>query len=189
MVESFLKMPWENNTRPAQTWDFKQRTRSQEVIPEKLVDYTWQEVASFSTERANREIIEINHKQPEIVTFLIGLTKGMSEEARALPIYLFLVVHRMFQSRRKKVNRVSKEEISERYKYNKGLFETLGLIYDGFSSIQMSRQPYVMKYVLDALAEKDGCEQSVPLSEEHKGFIFLLLKTVVDILDQKSSNH
>jgi hypothetical protein len=42
-----------------------------------------------------------------------------------------------------------------------------------------------MKYVIDALMEEEGGEDAVQLTDEHKGFLFLLLKTVIDVLDQK----
>ncbi len=56
---------------------------------------------------------------------------------------------------------------------------------DRIASVQTSRQPYVVKYVVDALMEEDGGEEAVALTDEQKGFLFLLLKTVIDVLDQK----
>ena len=54
--------------------------------------------------------------------------------------------------------------------------------FDRAARVQVSRQPYVMKYVVDALMEEQ--EDSAALSEEDKGFLFLLLKTVVEVLDK-----
>ena len=56
---------------------------------------------------------------------------------------------------------------------------------DRVASVQTSRQPYVVKYVADGLMEDDEGEDAVALTEEQKGFLFLLLKTVIDVLDQK----
>jgi len=56
---------------------------------------------------------------------------------------------------------------------------------DRVACVQTSRQPYVVNYVVDALMEDDEGEDAVPLTEEQKGFLFLLLKTVIDVLDQK----
>ena len=50
---------------------------------------------------------------------------------------------------------------------------------------QTSRQPYVVTHVVDALMEEDEGEDTVALTEEQKGLLFLLLKTVIDVLDQK----
>ena len=53
-------------------------------------------------------------------------------------------------------------------------------------SVQTSRQPYVVKYVVAALIGEDHeGEDAVALTPEQKGFLFLLLKTVIDVLDQK----
>jgi hypothetical protein len=43
----------------------------------------------------------------------------------------------------------------------------------------------VVNYVVDALMEEDEEEYAVALTEEQKGFLSLLLKTVIDVLDQK----
>jgi len=53
------------------------------------------------------------------------------------------------------------------------------------ASVQTSRQPCVMKYVVDSLMEEDEGEDTLVLTEEQKGFIFLLFKSVIDALDQK----
>ncbi len=49
----------------------------------------------------------------------------------------------------------------------------------------MNRQPHVAKYVVDALMEEEEGEDAVELTDEQKGFVYLLLKTVIDVLDQK----
>ena len=57
---------------------------------------------------------------------------------------------------------------------------------DRVASVQTSRQPHVVNYVVDALMEEeDEGEDAVALTEEQKGFLYLLLKTVIDVLDQK----
>jgi hypothetical protein len=57
---------------------------------------------------------------------------------------------------------------------------------DRIASVQTSRQPYVVNYVVDVLMEEDDKgEDAVALTEEQKGFLFLVLKTVIDVLDQK----
>jgi hypothetical protein len=43
----------------------------------------------------------------------------------------------------------------------------------------------VVKYVVDALMEEDEVEEAMALTDEQKGFLFLLLKSVIDALDQK----
>jgi hypothetical protein len=69
----------------------------------------------------------------------------MGQEVKELTIYMFVVVYRMFQRAHDK-------------------------FLDRVAGVQTSRQPYVLKYVVDALME-DGEAEDV--------------KTVIDALDQK----
>jgi hypothetical protein len=44
----------------------------------------------------------------------------------------------------------------------------------------------VVTYVVDALMEEDEVEEeAMALTDEQKGFLFILLKSVIDALDQK----
>ena len=161
-----------------------------EPIAEEIVEKTWQEVAGFSPDRAKKEMMRIGNSQPELSAFVTESPKEMSQEVRELAIYMFLVVYRMFQGAHGKIKRISSEEIIECYEHNESLMERLEGAHEKFldrvASVQTSRQPYVVKYVVDALMEEDnGGEDAVALTEEQKGFLFLLLKTVIDVLDQK----
>ena len=160
-----------------------------EPIPERIVEKTWQEVAAFSPDRAKREMMKIDNSQPELLAFVTESAKEMGQEVRELAIYMFLVVYRMFQEAHGKMKKISSEEIIECYEHNERLMERLEGAHDKFldrvASVQSSRQPYVVKYVVDALMEEDDeGGDAVALTEEQKGFLFLLLKTVIDALDQ-----
>ena len=160
-----------------------------EPIPEIIVEKTWQEVAGFSPSKANKEMMKIGNSQPELLAFMTELTKEMDQEVKELGIYIFFVVYRMFQKAKGKIKKISPEEITKCYEYNESLMERLEEAHEKFFdravSIQISRQPYVVKYVVDAIVEEQGGESALTLAEEQKGFLFLLLKTVIDVLDQK----
>jgi hypothetical protein len=160
-----------------------------EPIPEAIVEKTWQEVAGFSPDRAKKEMMKIGNSQPELLALVTELTKEMDQEVKELGIYMFLVVYRMFQKAHGKIKKISSEEIIECYEHNEGLMERLEGAHEKFldriASVQTSRQPYVVNYVVEALMEKDEGEDAVVLTEKQKGFLFLLLKTVIDVLDQK----
>jgi len=42
-----------------------------------------------------------------------------------------------------------------------------------------------VRYIADALMEEDEGKVAVTLTNEQKGFLYLLLKTVIDVLDQR----
>ena len=157
-----------------------------EPIPEAIVEKTWQEVAGFTPNRAKRELMKISNAQPELLAFVMESSKEMGQEVRELAIYMFVVVYRMFQKGHGKVKKISSEEIIKCYEHNEGLMERLEgadeKFLDRIASVQTSREPYVVKHLVNALMEED----TLTLTAEQKGFLFLLLKTVIDALNQKS---
>jgi hypothetical protein len=134
-------------------------------------------------------MMKIGNSQPELLAFVTESSQEMGREVRELAIYMFVVVYRMFQEAHGKIKRISSEEIIKCYEHNERLMERLEGAHDKFidrvASIQTSRKPHVVKYVVDALMEEDEGEDGVALTKEQKGFLFLLLKTVIDVLDQK----
>jgi hypothetical protein len=160
-----------------------------EPIPEAIVEKTWREVAGFSPNRAKKEMMKISNNQPELLAFVTESSQETGQEVRELAIYMFLVVYRMFQEAHRKIKKISSEEIIECYEHNESLMERLEgadeKFLDRIASVQTSRQPYVVKYVADVLMEDDEGEDALALTEKRKGFLFLLLKTVIDVLDQK----
>ena len=160
-----------------------------ELIPEELVEETWQEFADFSPVRTQKETIKVSKNQPYLLSFMIEFTQDLDPEVRELAIYMFYVVCRMFQkSSEKKIKRISPEEIINCYEKNEHLMKTLEGAHDKFleriAEVQLAGQPYVMKYVVETIME-DSEEDPVELTEEDIGYLFLLLKTVVDLLDEK----
>jgi hypothetical protein len=161
-----------------------------DIIPEELVEETWREVAGFGPARGRKEMTRTGKDQPDLLAFLMEFTQDVDPQVRELAIYMFFVVHRMFQkSSDEKVRRITAEEIIDSYEANENLMDRLKGAHERFferiARVLVSRQPYVMKYVVDTLIEAPEDEEApVELTEEDVGYLFLLLKTVVDLLDE-----
>ena len=160
-----------------------------EPISEERVDEIWQEFAGFSPVRAQKETIKVNKNQPNLLAFMMEFTQDLDQEVRELAIYMFYVVCRMFQkSSKKSLKRISPEEIINCYEKTARFIESLEGTDEKFleriAEVQLSGQPYVMKYVVDALMEAPDEEEPIALTEEDIGSLFLLFKTVVDLLDE-----
>ena len=161
-----------------------------EPISEELVEKTWKEFAAFPIERAQKETVKITKNQPNLLAFMMEFTQELSQEVKELAIYMFYVLYRMFQkSSKKKIKKVSAEEIINYYEKNEYFIKSLEGVHDKFferiAGVQLSGQPHVMKYVVETLMEAPEDEEPVALTEEDIGYLFLLLKTVVDLLDQR----
>jgi hypothetical protein len=119
------------------------------------------------------------------------MTEDLDQEIRELAIYMFFVIHRMFQDGYgKKIRKVNSDEIIACYEGNEKLLESLGGAHEKFferiARVQMSSQPYVIRYIVETLFEADQEEDPVLLGEEDMGYLFLLMKTVVDVLNKKT---
>lgn len=162
-------------------------------ISEETVERTWQEVTGFTPHKANKEMLKIGNTQPELLAFVVEASKEMGREVSELAIYMFVVIYRMFQEARGKIKKISADEIIKCHQNNEALMERLDGAHDKFldriAGIQASSQPHVIKYVADTLMEDDEGEDALVLTEEQKGFLFLLLKTVIDVIDQRARSH
>ena len=159
-------------------------------ISEEIVEKTWKEFANLSPEHAERETENININQPNLLAFMMEFTQELSQEVKELAVFLFYVLYRMFEkSSKRKINKISAEEIIICYEKNEHLIQSLEGVHEKFleriAGIQLSGQPYIMKYVVESLIKAPEDDDPVTLTEEDIGYLFLLLKTVVDLLDHK----
>ena len=160
-----------------------------EPISDQFVEKTWQGVDGFTPARANKEMLAMGKNQPDLLAFLMAYTDDLQQEAKELAIYIAFVVYKMFHDSAVKIPKISSREIMARYNENalflEGLEGTHGKIIDRIENYKASKQPYVMKYVLEALME-DAEEEDIDLTEEDIGFIFILLKTEIEVLDSRA---
>jgi hypothetical protein len=161
-----------------------------ETIPENIIEKIWKETAGFSPDRASREMTRMGKEQPELLAFLMGFTDDLDQEAQELSIYLAFVVFRIFQTSSARIKRISQKEIIGSYNRNEGLLksteEATGKFPAMIAGIVLPPQPHVMQYVIDALTEEPEEHDLKPLGNEDKLLLFLLLKTVVELLDKNA---
>jgi hypothetical protein len=164
-----------------------------EPLSENLVEKTWQEIADYDSGRATKEMMEFGRIQPDLLSFILELTEDLSEQAGELGVYLLFVIYHMFKKGYgKEIKPVTAEEITKCYEENERLMEKLEKAQDEFlnrvAEVQLSPQPYVIRYVVDSLTEEPEEDDDMePLSEEEMGFLFILFKTVVDVLNLKTN--
>jgi uncharacterized FlaG/YvyC family protein len=159
-----------------------------ELIPEELVEETWQEVAGFSPIRGQKEMEKLGKKQPDLLSFMLVFTEDLNPEVKELAIYMFFVVYRIFEkSSKKEIRKIPGKEVEKCYESNEKLVEKTEGIHEKFleriAKTQVLKQPHVMNYVLTTLMEPDEVDP-IDLTPEDIGYLFLLFKTAIDLLDQ-----
>ena len=160
-----------------------------DTLSEALVEKTWQQVAEFTPDRAGKEMHAMGKNQPDLLAFLMAYTDDLQQEAKELAIYIAFVVYKMFLDSGGKIPKISGKEIMAGYDENTRLIESLEGAHENFidriAGVQVSKQPYVMRYVLEALME-DAEEDGINLTEEDIGTLFILFKTEIEVLDKSA---
>jgi hypothetical protein len=158
------------------------------TIPDEIVEETWQEVAQMDPSNAQIAMQEVAKKQPALLAHVMACTEDLRPEAQELGVYIFFTIHRMFEvGAEKPPGEVSMEVVEEHADRNDALLDRLNGAHDRFlervTEVETSRQPYVYHYLSEALIEEEE-EDSVKLTEEESGLLFIVLKTVIDALDE-----
>lgn len=161
-----------------------------ECIALETVDTTWQSVAELDPDSAAEAMFAFSEAQPNLIGFVMSFAEDLSEEASGLCTYMLYVVYQMFENAATDALPViSDEQIEAQYNATcelvDGLHDEKGDNHEEGLELKVSNQPFVFQYVSDAIFEPDKSEgDDVDISEEDAGEIFLMLKCVIDALDQ-----
>ena len=160
-----------------------------ELISEKHVEKTWREVDSLTPAGMNIEILSLGKSQSDLLAFLMTYTEDRNPEIKKLDIYLAFVIYGRFCGLQNKIPRASAKEILACYVDNEHCLQSLEGIHERLLkrivTAQKPKQPHVMNYIIEALMEDPEESEIGELTEEDKGFLFILLKTIMEVLDHK----
>src|SRR5262249_7761914 len=128
-----------------------------------------------------------------ILSFIMEFTQDLDPEAAELGVYMSYVVWQMFEAAYgKRYPKVSVKEIINAYEENETWLLQFENVDERLLMRRMKNDPHlcqmnVVGYVVEALFEADAeAEPDVTaISEEDQGYLFLLLKTIIDALDRK----
>jgi hypothetical protein len=156
-----------------------------ENIGEDVVDNVCEEVAGFSEDQARSEMATISEKQPALLAYVMASTEDLSEDAHELGIYMFVIIHRTFQKQfGKRLQNAGLARVEEiRDANEKKLEELVGKDDEVLeTAVRLSQtQPALFGYVSECLIEPDEDETELP--EDEQGILFLVMKTVIEVLD------
>lgn len=157
------------------------------TIPEDIVENTWREVASLDSGDAWRAMEKVAKRQPALLAYVMAETHEWERDAQEFGVYLFFVVLRMFERLPSHhLKRVSIEQVERRSAENTSMLERLATaeehLLERAAEMQVESQPHVLRYLTEAILERRDPE--IRLTEDEEGLLFLLLKTVVDVLDR-----
>jgi hypothetical protein len=155
-------------------------------IPEEIVIAAYETVGQFTDNEARQEITRLQKAQPALLTFVMASTEDLSNDAQELGLYIFIVVNRMYESHfGKMLQNVGLKRVEKIRDANEAEMESLlGADDETLKEAavsQMSRQPWVHKYITECLFDPE--DDTLDLSEDEQGALLMVLRTVVDCLE------
>ncbi len=151
-------------------------------------------MAQFTEARLKKEMAHVGKEQRDLLGFVLELTRDRPRSVSELALYMFFAVFRMFQkSYGRRIKPISAGKIVACYEANEALLGSLEGAHDTFvdrvAHIHVAAQPHVIQYVVEALVETEEDEDLRELTEEDKASLFLLLKTVIDLLNRATEER
>src|SRR4030042_2843370 len=94
-------------------------------LSKEFVEKTWQQVAKFTLDRANKEMIAMGKNQPDLLAFLMAYTDDLQQDVKELAIYIAFVIYKMFLDSSGKIPGISSKKIMALYDKNTSLIESI----------------------------------------------------------------
>jgi hypothetical protein len=162
-----------------------------DTIPQSIIESAWNEVANMEEAEGQKEITRISKQQPALLAFVMADSEDLSEDAQQLGLFIFVIVLRMFEKQfGEKLKSVELENVQRLRDQTE---EALAALQDADEkaredaiSAQASNQPFVMKYIAEAIFDPDP-EDGIRLTEDEIGALIVTLKTVVDALEEAAA--
>ncbi len=155
------------------------------MIPEEVVEATWREAASLSPATGRLEMKRLAKRQPDMLAFVLAEGETLTRDGAELTNYFFFVIARMFYAAEARIRRISMATITQCMEEVEANLASLEGAHDRFleraAKVVSSGQPYVFRYLVEALMEP--ADDSPSLTEDDKGVIFLILATIIKALD------
>lgn len=160
-----------------------------QAIDEQTVESTWKEVAGYEQDEAVEKMSSLSEEQSPLLALVVAQTEELEQDARELTIYLFFVVHAMFRSAfGKEIPEVTLDAIMNEQEETRKLIDDIESLpeesWESSILAEETRQPWVMRYIVEALMEADEGPDPVELTEDDRAMIFLAMRSVVTLLDQ-----
>lgn len=144
-------------------------------------------MASLTSAQMLQRSQKVASRQSELVSCVLEYLEDEDEDAAELGFYMFSVLCLMYEKACKtKLKRISGSKLARALERNEDFAGNLEDADERFiervAATQLERQPHVMKYVVETILEPED-DEYVDLTEEAIGAIYLLMLSVIDVLD------
>ncbi|MCL4684360.1 hypothetical protein KJ059_06355 [Myxococcota bacterium] len=163
-------------------------------IPPEIVEETCRRVGAMAPRDARRAMERAARQQPALLSYTVAATEDERAPVHELTLYLYFVVLQIFETAfGARIPEVGMEALERRAEANDEALLRLESAGAGFvvstADVAASPQPAVLQHVVATLFGRAEDEAEAALDAEEAGFVFVILNTVVDLLDDAISRE
>lgn len=159
------------------------------MVTEQSVEKACTEIGVYTDDRMVVEFDRFFQVQPAICEFIIELTQGSGQKIQELSLFLSYVVFKAIGIEQAgNVDTVERGDIETAYSSTESWMNQLGKAESAqlqstiAASLNQDTEPFLLQYVISELNEP--LEDGADLSDEEKGEVFFVLKTIIACVGQ-----
>lgn len=158
------------------------------TLEQATVARSWDDTSRLSPPQTRQAMHDLARSQPALLGFVLAATEELGSSAHSLANVLFFQIARLYdRAATGSVPRVSEDRLATLFETNlEELSEDAPDTVDGAEEPwgTATGQPHLLRRVLETLFEPPDLGDDTELDEEEIGHLFVVLKTVVDALDE-----
>jgi hypothetical protein len=161
------------------------------MISDEAVEKACAEVDQYTDEQMVAEFDRFFRAQPALCEFVVEVTHESGQQIQELSLFLSYMTFKVVEMSSGSPKTIEPEKMEAAYHETESWMTRLSLAGDNelpasvAGSLERDSEPYLLQYVISELNEP--MEGGAELSDEEKGEVFFVLKTVISSLCDNTS--
>ena len=159
-----------------------------EILPYEFIESIQKQVDEMTPEDSQNMMNEVYLDQPNLSNYIVAINQDLDDELNKYTLYLFSIIYLAIKSfSQKKLQVISDEIIIKSHENNVDLLESLETSHEVFinriAETHLKKQPGIYKFITESILEE--LREMSNITEDEEGWIFLVLKSTIDALNEK----
>jgi hypothetical protein len=155
------------------------------IIPYELIESVQEQIDELKPEDSQAKINEVYLDQPNLCEYIVAVCQDLDDELNMYTLYLFSILYLAIKNfYNNKIRIIPDEIIIKSHEKNIDLLESLETSNEVFinriAETNLMKQPGIYEFITKSIF--DEIEE---ISEDEQGWIFLVLKSAIDALNEK----
>ena len=157
------------------------------MISRETIEKVSSDVADYSDETLEQEFEELFGTHTEVCQFVMDLTSESRQQVQELVLFLTYMTYKTVVEEGGNLAPITPETITAAYRESEVWMEHIGRIkeseIESVSFTDVGEEPHLLGFVVSEINE--AVEDRIQPSEEEKGTMFLVMKTVITAMTRR----